>query len=69
MIASDMEDIDDSFIDELLTPDPIVFYDKEMTCVNKGCRSPTYIMIENISRCMMHTLIRANEMLKEVNVR
>lgn len=60
------------FIQELLKKDapreslqtgPIRFFDKEMRCASRGCSSPTYIKIEGIPLCMMHTILRANEML------
>lgn len=60
------------FIQELLKKDapressqtgPIRFFDKEMRCASKGCGSSTFIKIEGVPRCMMHTILRANEML------
>jgi len=47
----------------------IRFYDKEMRCVERGCSSPTYICLDRIPRCMMHIILKCNELLPELQER
>lgn len=47
---------------------PIRWIDKEHRCVSKGCSSPTYLKLQGVSFCLMHTLKKCNEMLIELGV-
>jgi hypothetical protein len=42
---------------------PVRFFDNEMRCSSRGCSSSTYIKMQGIPKCMMHTLIACNELL------
>jgi hypothetical protein len=44
----------------------IRFYDKEMRCTSRGCSSPTYICLDRIPLCMMHVILKCNELLGDV---
>jgi hypothetical protein len=59
-------------ISELLKPTErpeqngrIRWYDREMRCASRGCSSPTYIKLDGIQLCPMHTLHKCNELLSE----
>jgi hypothetical protein len=43
----------------------IIWYDKEMRCASRGCSSPTYIRFDRVPTCMMHTILKCNELLSE----
>src|SRR5262245_39516710 len=58
------DELTDDFVDDLLKPDPIQWFDTEMRCAERGCSAPTYIKLEGIPRCIMHTIYRCNELLK-----
>lgn len=45
----------------------IRFYDKEMRCASRGCSSPTYIKLDGIEYCMMHIILKCNELLGDTN--
>jgi hypothetical protein len=68
-----MKALDNSAIAALLAPSqpthvstqkgPLRFIDTELRCASRGCSSPTYIKVNNISRCYMHALTELNDML------
>jgi hypothetical protein len=42
---------------------PLRWFDREMRCANRGCSSSTYIKVQGIPRCMMHSLSELNNLL------
>lgn len=62
----------------LLRPEPaaipeqtskyVRWFDKEMRCASKGCSSPTYIKVEGVPYCMMHTIRKLTEILDALEV-
>jgi len=62
-----MKELADDFIDDLLTPDPIQFFDWNLRCASRGCGSPTCRTLYGVPYCMPHILDKCNEILKELN--
>lgn len=60
-----MIELSDDQIDELLTPEPIQYFDKEERCVSRGCGSPTHRTLYGIRYCFPHILDKCNDLLKE----
>ncbi len=50
-------------------PGPLKWYDKEMRCASRGCRSPSYCKVEGIPYCVMHALHKLDILCHELTTR
>ena len=41
------------------------WFDKELRCASRGCRSPTYCKLEGVPYCTMHIIHHMDQMLNE----
>lgn len=47
---------------------PLRFVDETMSCVSRGCGSPTWCKVKGIPMCLMHALRELNQMLINLGI-